>query len=322
MVRAAHKRSAFLASTAAAVAVPNVILAQALPTLRVAGTASQDIIGTLYGIHGGVFRKYGLDVEYTYMGSGATVLAALLGGSLEIGKVVVFNLILAHGKNVPVLIEVPCAIYLADAPDAGTVVAKDSPIRNAADLNGKTLAVPALGDFFAVANMNWIDTNGGDSRTVKFVELSNRATVAALASGRVDAGTLVQPILGEAIAGGTARLLGYSMSVSKEYAATAYVTTPSYAAQNADVLARFRRALSEASTYANGHRAEMIPILAQNTGVDPKEIARVSASTLGTAAQLRDSSLFQPVIDLAGRYKAIPKAFPYTELIDPKALVG
>lgn len=322
MVTTARTRSAFLTSAAAAVAVPNVILSQTLPKIRVAGTLSQDIIGTLYGIQGGVFRKYGLDVEYTYMGSGASVLAALIGGSLEVGKVVVFNIVLAHAKGVPALIEVPSAIYRAAAPDAGIVVAKDSSIRAASDLNGKTVGVPALGDFFAVANMAWIDQNGGDSSTVKFVELPNRAAVAAIGSGRVAAATLDQPLLDDAIANGSCRLLGYSMSVSRQYAATAYVCTPAYAGQNAEALARFRKALSEASVYANGHRAEMIPILAKTTGVDPKTIAAVSPSTLGIAAELRDPSLFQPLIDLAERYKAIPKGFPYTELIDPKALAG
>jgi NitT/TauT family transport system substrate-binding protein len=319
----ALRRSAFLASAAASVAVPSIMEAQALPKIRLAGTASQDIIGALYGIHGGVFRKYGLDVEYNYMNGGEAIMAAVVGGSLEIGKVAIFDIIRAHVKGVPIVVEAPSEIYRADEPDAALVVAKDSPIRKAADLNGQTLSSPGLGDFFAVASMAWIDANGGDSRTVKFVELPGRATAAAVASGRVVAGNLAEPILNDAIEGGTCRILGYQMSVfGKQYVATAYITTTMYAAQNADTLARFRKGLSEAATYANAHRPEMIPIIAQTTNVDPKQIAAMPPSMAGTVAQLHDARMFQPIIDEAVKYKVIDKGFPYAQLIDPAALTS
>lgn len=317
------RRSAFLASTAASVAAPNISRAQALPKIRLAGTASQDIIGALYGIHGGVFRKYGVDVEYRYMNGGAAILAAVAGGALEIGKVAIFDIIRAHAKGIPILVEAPSEIYRAEAPDAALVVAKDSPVRKAADLNGQTLSSPGLGDFFAVASMAWMDANGGDSKTVKFVELPGRAVVAAIASGRVVAGNLAEPILNDAIGSGACRILGYQMNVfGKQYCATAYITTTAFAQQNADTLARFRKALSEAATYANAHRAEMIPIIAETTNVDPKQIAAMAPSMAGTSAQLHDARMFQPVIDEAVKYKVIEKGFPYTELIDPAALTG
>jgi NitT/TauT family transport system substrate-binding protein len=247
----------------------------------------------------------------------------VVGGSLENGKVAIFDIIRAHARGVPIIVEAPSEIYRADEPDAALVVAKDSPIRKAADLNGQTLSSPGLGDFFAVASMAWIDANGGDSRTVKFVELPGRATVAAVASGRVVAGNLAEPILNDAIEGGTCRILGYQMSVfGKQYVATAYITTTTYAAQNADTLARFRKGLSEAATYANAHRAEMIPIIAQTTNVDPKQIAAMPPSMAGTVAQLHDARMFQPIIDEAVKYKVIDKGFPYTQLIDPAALAS
>ena len=294
-----------------------------MPKIRLAGTASQDIIGALYGISGGVFHKYGVDVEYTYMNGGAAILAAVVGGSLDIGKVAIFDIIRAHAKGVPIVVEAPSEIYRADEPDAALVVAKDSPIRKAADLNGQTLSSPALGDFFAVASMAWIDANGGDSRTVKFVELPGRAVIAAIGAGRVVAGNLAEPILNDAIGGGTCRILGYQMSVfGKQYVATAYITTKVFAVQNADTLTRFRRGLSEAATYANAHRSEMIPIIAQTSNIDPKQIAAMPPSMAGTVAQLHDSRMFQPIIEQAVRYKVIERSFPYAELIDPAALLN
>ena len=54
---------------------------------------------------------------------------------------------------------------------AAAIVRKDSPIKTGRDLNGKTFAVPALMDLNQIAAMAWIDQTGGDSRTVKIVEI-------------------------------------------------------------------------------------------------------------------------------------------------------
>ena len=64
----------------------------------------------------------------------------------------------------------------------------------------------------------------------------------------------------------------------------------------------------------------MIPIIAQETRVDLKVIALLPPSIVGTTAQLKEPQLFQPVIDVAVKYKAIPARFPYTDIIDPSAL--
>jgi len=59
------------------------------------------------------------------------------------------------------------------------VVAKNSPLRTAKDLSGKTIAVNALLGIQQIAAEAWIDKNGGDSTTVKFVELSISQELAA-----------------------------------------------------------------------------------------------------------------------------------------------
>ena len=54
---------------------------------------------------------------------------------------------------------------------SGLVVAATSPIRQAKDLNGKTIACTALHSVAETAPRAWIDENGGDSSlVVKFIE--------------------------------------------------------------------------------------------------------------------------------------------------------
>jgi NitT/TauT family transport system substrate-binding protein len=252
------------------------------------------------------------------LNSGSAVSAALVGGSIEIGKSSGFGLILAHAKGIPFVLEAPASNYSSDDPNAAIVVAKDSPIKSAHDLNGKTLAVPALNDLFNIVNAGWIDQNGGDSRTVKYVELPVPAAIEAIASGRVAAATIVNPLLIDAIApGGKCRVLGYSFdSLAKHFTATYYFTTVDYATKNADVMARFRRGLAESVAYVLAHQSEIVPVVAKFTGADPKTVAAMHP-VLGTALQ---AQMVQPLIDAAVKFKSIPQGFPAREMIDPPAL--
>ena len=145
------KRSAFLAAGAAGLAVfPARARSQSLTKIRIGASANGDSIGALWGVQSGIFQKYGLDVQVERMNNGASVTAAVVGGSLEMGKGSLFILIGAHAKSVPIVLEGASNIYHADVPDAALVVAKNSPVRTPRDLNGKVIAVPSLGDFYAV----------------------------------------------------------------------------------------------------------------------------------------------------------------------------
>jgi NitT/TauT family transport system substrate-binding protein len=308
-------RTTFLTTGLAFAAFPARARAQSLTTLRVAGSPDEDIVGSLYGVQSGIFKKYGLDVIVTRANSGSAVTAAVIGGSLDIGKSSVLGLIVAHAKNVPIVLEAPGSLYTSDAPSAALVVAKDSPIQSARDLNGATLAVPALGDLFTIVNSAWIDKNGGDLRTVKFVEFPGPASAEAIAAGRVAGATLAQPILNDAIAGGKCRILGYSFNaIANHFQATSYFTTTAFATQNADVLARFRKGLAEATAYAEAHRTETIPLISKYSGVDPKVIATMPQAPLGIVL---DPRMIQPLIDAAVKYKAIPAPFAVRDMFDP-----
>ncbi len=183
-------RRSFLSATAVLAAWPRIGLAQSLSKIRIAGSASGDIVVALWAQQSGIFARYGLDADIQRMNSGAAVVSAVVGGALDIGKGSLYNLILARAKGIPLVLEAAAATYDSSDPDAALVVAKDSPIRNARDLAGKTLAVASLGDFYTVMNLAWIDANGGDSTKVKFLELPGLATLDAISAGRVDAATI------------------------------------------------------------------------------------------------------------------------------------
>ena len=312
------RRALFLSTSAAFVAAPRPARAQSLTKLKIGSTASGDVVIALWAQQSGIFQKYGLDGDVQRLNNSAAVVAAVLGGSLDLGRASLFSLIVARSKGLPIVLEAPSALYRVSSPDAALVVAADSPIRSARDLNGKLLASASLGDLFSTMNAAWLDANGGDSRTVKYVELPGSATANAIVAGRVDAAMLADPALSEAVGSGKCRVLGHPEDVlGKVSMATALFCSADFAAKNAALMGRIRKALDESAAYGIAHPAEMIPVIAKFSGVDPKLVV---PAQLGRASDLLDPQLTQPTIDVCAKYKAIPKAFPVREMIDPSAL--
>jgi NitT/TauT family transport system substrate-binding protein len=309
------RRALFLSGSAAFIAVPHPARAQSLTKLTIGSTASGDVVTALWAEQSGIFQKYGLDADIQRLNNSAAVVAAVLGGSLDLGRASLFSLVVARGKGLPIVLEAPSALYRVTSPDAALVVAADSPIRSARDLNGKLLASASLGDLFSTMNAAWIDANGGDSRSIKYVELPGSATANAIVAGRVDAAMLADPALSEAVLSGKCRVLGHPEDVlGKVSMATAYFCSADFAAKNLALLTRIRKALDDAAAYGIAHPAEMVPVIAKFSGVDPKLVV---PAQLGRASDLRDTRLTQPTIDVCAKYNAISKGFPVREMIDP-----
>src|SRR5580700_8149925 len=131
------RRRAALAAGAVIAVAPAFAGAQTLPKVRVAASPDEDILGALWGVQSGIFRKYGLDVDVQRANSGSAVAAAVAGGSIDIGKSSPMALLTAHAKGLPFVLEAPASIYSSDAPIAALIVAKDAPFKSGRDLNGK-----------------------------------------------------------------------------------------------------------------------------------------------------------------------------------------
>jgi NitT/TauT family transport system substrate-binding protein len=308
-------RGAFLAlGSAAWLARPAAAQSPTLRHLTVASAQDSDAVACLYAEEAGLFRKAGLDVTLTPNASGSAVAAAVIGGAVDIGKSSLTALITAFSKGIPIVLVAPSALYNVASPVTGTIVRADSPLRTARDLNGKTVAVQSVRGSLQLATMAWVDENGGDSGTIKFLELPPSAGLIALDSGRVDACTLANPYLTQAVSEKKARVLGWSSeAIAKRFLLTAYFTTKDFAAKNPDVVAHFAQAMAASAAYLNTHQAETVGLEARFTGALPDVIAKIPRETFATSLEARD---VQPYIDASVKYKFIP------EHIDAAALIA
>jgi NitT/TauT family transport system substrate-binding protein len=313
-VHRASRRTA-LAALGSAIAFPNIVLAQSPANLVIGGLPEDSATPVLYGISSGLFRRYGLNVDMQPQTSGPAIMSGVAGNAYQIGKSSTPPLIAAHGHGAPFVAIAPAGLYVARAPIAALLVKADAPYKTAADLNGKTIAVGALTDIFSLATRAWIDKNGGDSSTVKFVEITIAAIPAALAEGRIDAGSTNEPILSAALGAGKVRVFARSFdAIAPRFLYTAWFTTRDYAAANPATLRNFAQALKEAATYVNGHHAETIDLIAKYTKLEPEAVQKMTRVEQGTTL---DPRLVQPVVDACVKYKFVAQAFDARDIIEP-----
>jgi NitT/TauT family transport system substrate-binding protein len=285
----------------------------ATTTLRVASNAADDVTPVLWAQHTGAFSSAGLDVVFTRMNSGAAVTAAVIGGALDIGKSSLMPLISAHARDIPIAIVAPGELWITEAPLTGLITAKTSPIATAKDLDGKTIATAALRDVSWLATHAWLDQHGGDSQTVKFVEMPQAAMVGAIMSGRVDAATITNPGFSAAMATGSVKVIGApSDGIAKRFLLTAWFTTNDYIAKNAATVGRFAGTVEQSAAYTNAHSSETIAMLADFSGIEPAALAHMTRGVCGTRLQPEE---VQPVIDAALKYGIIDHRFEAKELV-------
>lgn len=299
---------AFLAGRAAASAQT----AAPARVLHVGGSADMDAAPILYGIESGIFRRNGVEVEFQKAASGSAVAVAVAGGALEFGKSSMVPLISAHARNVPLTIVAPSVVHRVGLADSALMVAADSPLRAARDLNGKAASVPGLNDMQWLAIHAWLDANGGDSSSVRFLEIPGSSVAVALDQGRIGAGALSEPYITQALKSGKARIFAKMVDAFGRVVTAAFFTTVDYAVKNRDAVERFARAVVQSSAYCNAHPAEMTELMASFTSIDRGMLAEMVRPEF--AIEL-DPRAIQPLVNAAAKYKVIPQPFDAQELL-------
>jgi NitT/TauT family transport system substrate-binding protein len=268
----------------------------------------------------GTFAKAGYDAEVTALTSGNAIAAAALSGAVDVGYSNVLGLAIAHDKGIPIAILAGANMYDAHEPTVGLIgVLRGSTIKTAADLNGKTIGTGALKNITEIGARNWIDANGGDSTTVKFVEIPDPAMGAAVLAGRVDAGLMNQgnyPTLGKP--DDAIRVLANAFaSIAPRFISGAWFSTTDWATRNPAAAHSFVTVMNATAAWANGHHPESAEILAKYL---KEPSAAIEATTRVIYATAVNAALFQPSIDVAAKYGAIKAAFPARDFISNLAV--
>jgi NitT/TauT family transport system substrate-binding protein len=286
---------------------------QAAPlTINVISLPS-DTAGTLYYAEDlGYFKAAGLDVHITDMTASPPIVAAVASGAGDIGFSVVSSTAVAHERGIPVRFIAPGAMWVTANGTAQLVVAKDSPLQSAASFNGKTIAVTGLADLTYYGTKAWLERNGGDTSTIKWVELSFPEMAAAVAQHRVDAAMIAEPFL-EASKPVVKFIAPVDDAIAPRFMSTGWIASNDWIKAHPAEAAKFAEVMQKTAVWANTHKKESAQILLKHTRITPETAATMSRVEYATAL---DPKMMQPSIDAAAKYSSAPmRDTPAAELI-------
>jgi NitT/TauT family transport system substrate-binding protein len=239
------------------------------------------------------------------------------GGQVFYAQLTIPGIALARQNGVPIVIIAPTSIYSSAAPTSGIIVLKNSPVRKASDLDGKVVATRDISNMSYYGAKAWIDKNGGDSKSIKWIEISDTQTVPAMLAGRVDAASVSEPALDDAIHGPDARMLApvYD-AIGDKFLIAAYFTTEEYARAHPDAVRTFAKVIVAAGLWANRNRALSAKILEKYAGV-----AVAPGTTRVTYAELMRVADVQPVLDMLQQYGVLKSPIHAADLFAPQVPV-
>jgi NitT/TauT family transport system substrate-binding protein len=259
----------------------------------------------------GTFEANGLDVDLSTPADYGAVVPAMVAGSADIAYGIISQIELAYAKGVPIRIIAPAAINDARHPTTFMVVAKNSPLQTARDLNGKTLGTSPLKTLGTYAVEEWMNMHGGDASTVKWIDIPFPLCGEALDRGRIDAALIIEPF--NTASRSLTRVFARPYeAVSPYFLGAAYFTTVEYAAAHPDVIRRFAAAIHDASVWANRNPAQSGVIMAKYSKVD---MATMNAMSRAIYAEALTPASLQPSIDFSAKFKMLDASYPAKDLI-------
>lgn len=206
----------------------------------------------------GIFEKHCLNVEDTPATSPVAAIPAIIGGSVDLTMLPIYNLVTSLNENVPLAIVAPGAA-IPDNVDqlppetvdaAGVFVPKGSSISSAKDLADKTVAVPGIGTSMQMGIIAAVTADGGDPSGINWVQLDSATEVQQLEANKIDAAGVAIPFATQLAADGYQRIASPSLALYGAGPYTPWVTSTKTAESKRDALARFNAAIVEVQNYA------------------------------------------------------------------------
>jgi NitT/TauT family transport system substrate-binding protein len=156
----------------------------------------------------GTLKKVGYKMDRHEINVGPAVAEAMAANQIDVGQLGMAVIVTAAGRGLPAKIVVNTGIA-----GEGVVVRSDSRITGMADLRGKTIAIPAKGNMQDFVVRRGLEKAGLDpAKDVKFVEIAAPDQKQALNGNLVDAITLWEPLVTDALLGG-GRLLATGQDI-------------------------------------------------------------------------------------------------------------
>ena len=204
----------------------------------------------------GLFKKYGLDVDFERVKSGTEAIAFLTQGSVDVGGIaIVTSLWNAWNRGLGIRIIAPGGLEPFKGSPTELVVRKvladEGKVRSIADLKGKRVAAaggPGSGGEYLVAKA--LERAHLTIRDVDLINVANADMPVALERGSIDAALIGSPYADQAINAGHASVLATDLTPG--LMTVAFVASGKFIKDRPEAAERFVLALTEAARLMQG----------------------------------------------------------------------
>ncbi len=264
--------------------------AQATDKIRLgkAQAVSWTFIPVDLGIEGGIFAKYGLDVEIFNLAGDAKVQQALAADSIDIG--------LGSG---PGLAFVPkggasmgVAAFAGAPRNISVIVLNNSPIKSVADLKGKLVSVSTVGSLSDWLTKRISLAQGWGPDGIRTVALGAIDTsVAALKSGQLDAVNLATETGFTLEAAGEGRILVSMDKFVPDFITHVVFARRDFLAAHPDQVDRFLKGFFASIAFLKANKAKASEVAQRVIHLSPTVADRVYDAEV---SMLTDDGTFDP----------------------------
>ena len=233
-----------------------------------------DVAPIYLGIEQGYFSDRGLELTLENAQGGAAIVPAVLSGQFEFGFSNNTSLLLAQSQGLPLKIVAPGSSSTSEPGEdfAGVVVAAGSPIEDAADLAGASVAINTLNNISDTVVREAVRLDGGDPAAVEFVELPFPEMPAAVAEGRVDAAFVVEPFLAISEGQGARDVASAYALATDDLSVATYFTSAELIESDPELVTAFAEAMVESQQYATDNPDEVRRIITTYTQIEEELI--------------------------------------------------
>ena len=282
------------------------------PDLNVAVVPALDSAGFFVALYGGLFKAEGLNVHFVPATSSETVIADQAQGKYDITGGNYVSYIQAQQRG-----EADLKIFAEGSvmtPGAqGIYTMPNSPVKNLADLAGRTVAINASKNILYLLAASVLAEHGISPSRVRFTNVPFPGMTSALKSGTVSAALMPEPFAsGAEETQGIVPLTDLDQGATTSFPVAGYVVTRQWAGKYPHTLAAFYKALEEGQQIADNDRAAvehaMIDIPApfgvstETAAVLSLDSYPVSAGPVGSV----DKVPLQRVVDVMQQFLGFP----------------
>jgi NitT/TauT family transport system substrate-binding protein len=274
----------------------------------------------------GWYKEAGLNVELIKMRGGATILPAIVGGSIDMGYSNAISIILARsaGLGIQILTNHVNEGYTKKAGEpggyatssSGILVLKESGIKGPKDLEGKKVAVNAIKNIDWMAVWEWMEKNGADPKKVTWVEVGFPKMIPALMGKKVDAVEATEPFKTILRSKGASLVVNTLHDLRPGLTLACFVAKEEWINKNPQAAEGFVSATAKAQQYLNTHPEERNQLVTKYTKVSLGLAKKMTWHNWQSSVDMDSMRLW---IKLSQKHKLLKKAPTLEELISKTA---